>query len=367
MLTFKKEQKLQFQFHPILALALLLSFAGVVNLYSATLNFESEGVSPYFISQIVYNFVGLICVGLVSRLSLRTLFNFARPFYVFSLVLLILVLVIGAASKGALSWIDLGFVRLQPSEFGKLGLVLALSRFFSEVQLDRPMNLRELLRPFLLFLMPALLVILQNDLGSSLFYGFVFATMVMVQGVKFRYIVIGVLAVTLVSGLSYQYVLKPYQKNRILSFANPETDPRGSGYHLTQSKIAVGSGGSWGKGYTHGQSHKLKFLPERHTDFVFPVLLEEWGFVGGCFALMLYFMFLLSGLNIASMKDNRFGYFLCLGLVSVFFWHLVINIGGVLGLLPLTGVPLPFFSYGGSALLANWMAVGVLLSLSRDE
>lgn len=366
MLTFK-EQKHRFQLHPIMILAIVLSLLGLMNLYSATLNFESEGASQYFISQAIYILVSVPIALVLSRLSLKTLFSFALPFYILTLLLLIFVLGFGAASNGALSWIDLGVVRLQPSEFGKLGLVLILARYFSEIQLDRSMTLREMIKPILFFLLPTILVILQNDLGSSLFYGFVFGTMLMVQGVLFRYILIAIILVTLTAGISYQYVLKPYQKDRILSFANPELDPRGSGYHITQSKVAVGSGGLWGKGYTRGQSHRLKFLPERHTDFVFPVLLEEWGFLGGSFILFLYFIFLVTGLNVASMRDNRFGFFVSVGIVAVFFWHLIINVGGVLGLLPLTGVPLPFFSYGGSALLSNWISIGILLALARED
>lgn len=350
---------------PIFLLALCLAAIGLVNLYSATLTFGKDTASSFFTAQAGYTLLGIVAMLVVSRVALKYLYLLAPFIYVFSLILLVVVLVVGTSRHGALSWLDLGFVRLQPSEFGKLGVVFIMSRYLADLQMDRSFGLFDLFMPLFLFLLPTTLVILQNDLGSSLFYGFVFMTMVLIQGVKWRYILMALIIVSALGVASYQFMLKPYQKNRIVSFMNPELDPRGSGYHLLQSKVAVGSGGAWGKGFKQGQSHKLRFLPERHTDFIFPVLLEEWGFMGGALTLFLYFLFLMSGISVAGRTESRFGFFLTLGLVSVFFWHLVINLGGVLGLLPLTGVPLPFFSYGGSSLVANWLAIGCLISVLR--
>ena len=279
--------------------------------------------------------------------------------------MLVLVLVMGAERHGSLSWLDLGFVRLQPSEFAKFGMVMMLARYLSNLQKDGPLSFSELFTAAIFFLIPTVLVVLQNDLGSSLFFGFIFCSMVFIQGIRFRYIFIALAILCIVGTVSYQFMLKPYQKDRIISFMKPELDPRGTGYHLVQSKIAVGSGRFFGKGYLKGQSHRLKFLPERHTDFIFPVLAEEWGFFGGLLTLFLYFLFLMSGVNVISRSSTRFGFFLATGIVATYFWHLVINLGGVLGLIPLTGVPLPFLSYGGSSLVANWLAIGFLLSVYR--
>lgn len=362
-----KNQFFKSFYYPVFLFAILLATIGLINLYSATQNFDTKSTSPFFTAQLVYTSIGIVALFIVSSLSIKTWYALSLPVYIFALMMLGLVLVMGATSHGSMSWLDLGVIRIQPSEFGKVGLVFILSRHFSLIKKDEPLGIRDLVIPATLFIIPAALVVLQNDLGSSLFYGFIFATMIFIQGVRFRLVLVAVVLVVSVGFVSYQYLLQPYQKNRIVSFSNPELDPRGSGYHLVQSKIAVGSGGILGKGYLKGESHKLKFLPEQHTDFIFPVLLEEWGFLGGLITLFLYFLFLMAGVNIASRAENRFGFFMSLGLVSFFFWHLVINIGGVLGLMPLTGVPLPFFSYGGSSLVTNWMAIGFLLSVLRSR
>lgn len=354
-------------YYPLFIFALLLAIIGLFNLYSATLTFEKEAASTYFTAQLLYTVLGIVAMFVVSLLSVKSLYSLAPFIYLFALGLLVLVLIVGAERHGSLSWLDLGFVRLQPSEFGKLGLIFILSRHFAAIKRDVALGFRDLVIPTFYFLIPTLLVVSQNDLGSSLFYGFIFGSMILIQGIRLRIIIFALVLIGVVGVGTYQYGLKPYQKNRIVSFMNPELDPKGAGYHLVQSKIAVGSGGITGKGYKKGQSHKLKFLPERHTDFIFPVLLEEWGFVGGTLTLMLYFLFLLSGVNVATRSENRFGFFMSLGLVAFFFWHLVINLGGVLGLIPLTGVTLPFFSYGGSSLVANWMAIGFLLSVVRSR
>jgi len=354
-------------YYPLFVLALLLAVIGLFNLYSATLTFERETASTFFKAQLFYTILGIVTMFVMSTISVKYLYALSPYIYAFSLALLVLVLIVGAERHGSLSWLDLGFVRLQPSEFGKLGLIFILSKYLAKIQNDDALSLKTLIKPTLFFLIPTILVVLQNDLGSSLFYGFIFASMIMTQGVRIKLIIFALVIVGVVGIASYKYVLKPYQKNRIISFMNPELDPRGSGYHIVQSKIAVGSGGLLGKGYLKGESHRLKFLPERHTDFIFPVLLEEWGFLGGVMTLFLYFLFLMSGMNVASRSENRFGFFLSVGLVAFYFWHLVINLGGVLGLIPLTGVPLPFFSYGGSSLIANWMGIGFLLSVVRSK
>jgi rod shape determining protein RodA len=355
---------------PLFICALLIALIGIVNLHSATATFEAGAhLSSFVTAQLLYTLMGMIAMGILSRLSLRRLYDLAPFVYGFGILLLILVLIpgIGSRHQGAQSWLNLGFVRVQPTEFAKIALLCLLSRRLADMNLTQSMTLKDLVGPTLIFSVPTVLVILQNDLGSSLIFGLIFISLIFLQGVQWRFIVVALVLVVFLGTVTYRYFLKPYQKNRIVSFMEPERDPRGSGYHLVQSKIAVGSAGLWGKGYLKGEANKLKFLPERHTDFVFPVLAEEWGFVGATATLLIYFFFLLYGVNAASCAGNRFGFFLSLGLVAFFFWQMVINLGGVLGLLPLTGVPLPFLSYGGSSLVVTWMAVGLLLSVYRGR
>lgn len=352
---------------PLFVIALLITSIGLVNLYSATVSFQAAGASSFFTNQSLYHLLGILLMFVVMRFQLKTLYFLAPVAYVTALALLVAVLVMGSSVHGSLSWLDLGVVRLQPSEFGKLGLIFMLSRYLSGLSHKRALGLKGLVKPSLIALVPMALVLLQKDLGSSLFFGLIFITLTMLQGIRWHLIIIGLILVIGVGVVAYHSFMLPYQKKRIVSFMNPELDPRGSGYHLVQSKIAVGSGKTWGRGYLKGASNKLKFLPERHTDFIFPVLAEEWGFFGGFVTLTAYLFFLLHGINIASRSYNRFGFFLGIGMVALFFWHMVINLGGVLGLLPLTGVPLPLLSYGGSSLLTNWIAIGVLLALYRSR
>lgn len=347
--------------------ALCLTAIGLLNLNSATMSFPEKVVSPLFRSQILYTLLGIGAMVVISFLRVKFLHGMAVWFYAGSLLTLVLVLVIGSQFKGSQSWIDFGFFRVQPSEFAKLGFILFFARYLAKQNFVQALNLKELFVPFLIFLGPVLLIILQGDLGTSLFFGFIFFSMVMLQGVRLRLVLISLALVVGLSVFSYFFLLKPYQQLRILSFMNPELDARGSGYHLVQSKIAVGSGELFGRGYLKGESNKLKYLPERHTDFVFPVLAQEWGFVGSTVTLILYFLLLMLGVRTMSRTQSKFPFFASLGITSLFFWHLVINLGGVLGLIPLTGVPLPLFSYGGSALLTTWMGIGILNAIYRDR
>lgn len=360
-------QAIKNYFHPLFVLALIISLVGLANLYSATQSFGGDWSGSYFFSQIIYMCLGIAALIAASRIPPRKFYVLSGFFYVTSLVLLALVFVLGVERHGSLNWLQIGPVSLQPSEFAKLGLVFILSRYFADLKKDASLSVQELIRPFFYVLLPMALVMGQNDFGTSLFFGFIFLSLVLIQGISWRWMVLGIVLLAVGGYCSYHYVLKPYQKNRIVSFLNPELDPRGSGYHLVQSKIAVGSAGLTGKGYLRGQSHRLKFLPERHTDFAFPVFLEEWGFLGGVVCLIFYFVFFAVALNTAARSEGRFGFFLTVGVTALFFWHVVINLGGVLGLLPLTGVTLPFFSYGGSSLVMSWMAVGVLISVHRQR
>lgn len=349
---------------PLLGVTLLISAFGLLNLYSATTSFEPGGHAHYFRDQLIYTFIGMGLMIMAMSISYKHFNATAYLIYGFSLLLLVAVLLIGRKVHGSQSWIALGSIRFQPSEFAKLGLVIGLSKQLSGLEVRTKAGLRDLVPVLAIFIVPTVLVILQHDLGTSLFFGLIAMTLILTHGVRWQIVVVvaGLAAVLAVVG--YLFFLSPYQKDRVKAFMHPEWDRKGAGYHLVQSKIAVGSGGWTGKGYLKGQTHKLKFIPERHTDFIFSVWAEEWGFLGSVGVMLLFFAFLFLTLDVSKRAPDRFSFYLTVGAGSIFFWHLVINLGGILGLMPLTGVPLPFFSYGGSALLDNWIALGLVLNVS---
>lgn len=350
---------------PLLIVALILAVMGLANLYSATSTFDAGAQTSWFHAQLAWSAIGLSSLLIVFTVHYRHFRTMSYFLYGGTVLLLVLVLVIGRKIAGHQSWLALGPLSLQPTEMAKLGLIFGLSRYLATYRTSQGgATFRELIPPFLFFLLPTTLVVLQGDLGSSLFFGLIFGTMILIHGVRWQ-VLVSLLGLFLVAAfLAYFFFFSPYQKNRILTFLNPEMDRRGAGYHLIQSKIAVGSGGWVGKGYLKGKTHKLRFIPERHTDFIFPVLAEEWGFLGSALVLVSFGLLLFLGVNVAGKANDRFGFFLSVGVCALFFWHLVINLGGVLGLMPLTGVPLPFFSYGGSALMTNWIGIGILLNVS---
>lgn len=345
-------------------MAFALAVAGLFNLNSATSSFDTQSQTSLVHAQLVWNGIGLAVLVVLVMLHYRHLQALSLFFYIASLVFLLLVLKVGKVVAGHQSWIVLGPLTIQPTEFAKLGLIFILARTFVPRHGTAEQSFVSLLPPLLLTALPIVLVILQGDLGSSLFFGLLYGTFILTRGLSGRLIAILSGAVLVAVVVAYLFFLSPYQKTRIETFLHPESDPKGAGYHVLQSKIAVGSGGFLGKGYLKGQTHKLKFVPERHTDFVFPVLAEEWGFVGSSAALLGYGLLLILGLNVAWRAPDRFSFYLSSGVCALFFWHLVVNVGGVLGLLPMTGVPLPFFSYGGSSLLVSWIGVAILLNIS---
>lgn len=349
---------------PLLVVALALAVAGLFNLNSATSSFDAQSQTSLVHAQLVWNGIGLAVLVVLVMIHYRHLQALSLFFYIASLVFLLLVLKVGKVVAGHQSWIVLGPLTIQPTEFAKLGLIFILARYFVPCHGTAEQAFVSLLSPLFLTALPIVLVILQGDLGSSLFFGLLYGTFILTRGLSGRLIAIlsGVALAAVV--VAYFFLLSPYQKTRIETFLHPESDPKGAGYHVLQSKIAVGSGGFLGKGYLKGQTHKLRFVPERHTDFVFPVLAEEWGFVGSSAALLGYGLLLILGLNVAWRAPDRFSFYLSSGVCALFFWHLVVNVGGVLGLLPMTGVPLPFFSYGGSSLLVSWIGVAILLNIS---
>lgn len=342
-----------------------LSVIGLMNLYSATSVWGQAGAAPTFYSQLLWMGIAWATCLVLAFVDYHLMQRTAYLFYGITLLGLVAVLVWGQEISGHQSWLKLGPLTIQTSEFAKIGFILALARYLSEHLEPRGYEGRQLFRPLLIVGLPLIFVLLEGDLGGALFFVLTFVTLLLFVGVQKKPLLwlCGVGCVAMIA--AYFFVLSPYQKDRLVTFLKPMADPRGAGYQLIQSKIAVGSGMITGKGFMQGMQNKLLYLPEKHTDFIFPVLAEEWGFVGSTVTVLLYFALLMAGLKVAAKARDSFGMLLCLGIATWLFWQLTINIGGVLGLLPLTGVTLPLLSYGGSSLLSVFLGVGILLNVSR--
>lgn len=338
---------------------------GLVNLYSAVYFWGEGGSVALFWSQLVWTLIGAGMMVVVALMDYRLFQRFAYPIYIFICILLILSILIGQAVRGTSGWLKLGPFSIQPAEFAKLAYILVAARFFANNPNPDGYTFADLWKPGLLMLVSFALIILQGDMGSSIFVVCIFVSMALFAKVTRKTLVICVILALIGAAGVYQFGLKEYQRARIFSFVHPEEDVRGRGYHLMQSRIAVGSGKIFGKGYLKGNINKLRYLPERHTDFIFPVFAEEWGFVGSAILLTLYAALLLMGIDIGAHSRDRFGAFVAIGIVSMLFWQLVINLGGVLGLMPLTGVTLPLMSYGGSSMIAILASIGFLFSVHR--
>lgn len=351
----------------LLVVTSLILLIGVVNLYSAVYYWGEEGQSSLFWSQLLWILIGLVVMFMANFSDYKLFHRFATYIYVAANLLLIFSLIFGKAVKGTYGWIQIWGFSFQPAEFAKIAFVIAISKFYSEHPEPDGFSLLDLLRPIAIMALPFMLVILQGDMGSSLFFLLIFVSVALFAKIKTSSIVFLLIVGLIAGGVTYQFGLKEYQRSRILNFLNPEQDVRNTGYHLVQSKIAVGSGKIFGKGYLNGNINKLRYLPERHTDFIFPVFAEEWGFVGSFFLISLYLTLLLMGVEIATKTRDRFGILLTVGIISMFFWQIAINLGGVLGLMPLTGVTLPLMSYGGSSMVVILGCIGIVGNISRKR
>ncbi len=353
---------------PLLGVTLALMVAGLLTLYGATRTPDGGGIPPLVVRQAAFMALGLGLVLVLTLVDYRVWINAAYPVYGGFLALLLVVLVFGQIGGGSQRWIELGFVRLQPSEFGKVALVLMLARFLHERGRPGGLTLPDLVQAGLLVLPAFAMIFLQPDLGTSLLFLILAGTVVLFAGLQ-RWLLITAIVLAVLVGpvagfVAYRFVLDDYQRDRVVTFLHPEDDPHGKGYQTIQSRYAIGSGRFWGKGFGQGTQAQLRFLPEQHTDFIFSVYAEERGFVGSVVLLLLYLGWLALGLNVARRAKERFGTILAFGLVAVLAWQVGINLGGVLGFMPVTGVTLPLMSYGGSSVLTVSIAVGLLLNIS---
>ena len=345
----------------MLVITVLIAGIGILNIYSSTYPYEG-GQTPLFLKQIYWLFLGGGLLSLILMFDYRTFIRYAYPFYFLCILLLLLVMFFGRHASGSQRWLQIGFVSFQPSEFMKLGLILAYTRFFSERENLQGYGLRDLLTPFLLLGIPLLLVFRQPDLGTMVLQVLICVSMLFFVGVRLRtWLTLAGLAAA-VSPFLWN-CLKDYQKTRFLTFFNPDLDPLKTGYHIMQSKIAVGSGTLWGKGFLKGTQNQLHFLPEQHTDFAFSVWAEEWGFLGAFLLLFLLLLLISNGMQIAKASKDQAGTMLATGISAMLFWQTFINAGMVVGIIPVVGVPLPLISYGGTAVITTLICIGILLNI----
>ena len=343
----------------VIILVLAITAIGLLCLYSST---SVTGIVIFY-KQLLWVFIGLLSMFLTFALDYRALTMLAWPFYVVVIVLLLVVLVGGREISGSRRWLSLGPLGIQPSELAKIMVIIWVGYWGSQKKHVHRHGLRELLFPLAVLSLPILLILAEPDLGTSGIVGLIAVTMLFLLGIKRSTLISAIILVMAALPFGW-FSLKGYQRLRILSFIDPSRDPLGSGYHAMQSKIAVGSGGLVGKGFMNGTQTQLKFLPEHHTDFIFSVIAEEWGFMGSALLVFLYLMLITKIISIGLRSKDRFGALLCFGIAMYFTLHVFINISMVIGMFPVVGVPLPFFSYGGSFMLMNMACIGVVLSVA---
>jgi rod shape determining protein RodA len=339
-------------------LVTLVCSVGFLTLYSAA----NGNVDPWASRQMMRFVVGLGVMLAVSLVDIRSWMRWAYLLYGIALVLLVAVQIRGSVGMGAQRWIDLGFIQLQPSEIMKITLILALARYFhgaSYGEVGRPIFL---LPPLVMTFLPVALVLKQPDLGTAMMLTLAAGAMFFLAGVRLWKFVLVMAAGAGIVPVAWKF-MREYQRQRILTFLNPENDPLGSGYHILQSEIALGSGGLFGKGFMQGTQSHLNFLPEKQTDFIFTMLAEEWGMIGGIVLVALYGLILVYGYAMSLKSRNQFGRLTGLGLTTTFFLYVFINIAMVMGLVPVVGVPLPLISYGGTAMLTLLFGFGLVMSV----
>ena len=346
----------------LLLLTALLCLAGLVNLYSVSL---LAGLGS-FKKQLVWVLAGLLAVAVISSLRPITLKNHSLAFYLLFLVLLALLFVFGKTVSGSRSWFQIGPLSVQPSEFIKIGIIMVLANYYAnEVTVKENYNSVELLKPIALLLVPTAAVVAQPDMGTAITILLIGSSIILLLGISrkalFKIIIIALISIV----PAWHLLIKDYQKERIYSFVDTSSDPFGISYNSIQSQIAIGSGMGFGKGFSLGSQSNLNFLPAHHTDFAFSVISEEWGFRGSVFVLLLYFSIILLILNTATSLEDRFSVIACFGVAAMLFWHAVINIAMVTGLMPIIGTPLFFISYGGSSTLTAFIGIGIVLCLGK--
>jgi rod shape determining protein RodA len=335
--------------------------------FGATVLYSAAGghLTPWAGKHVLRFLVLLGMVIIMSRMKLEFWKSITFPLYLLLLFLLVVVELLGFVGGGSQRWINLGIITLQPSELMKPVMVLAAAWFFDRLPPSRIFGMEAVWPLGALLLLPSVLVIIQPDFDAAIAYAFGLGVVGFMAGLPLIYFIGAGAGIAILAPLVYFFGLKPYQQDRVLIFLSPENDPLGAGYHITQSKIAIGSGGIFGKGFGNGTQSHLDYLPEGHTDFVFATMAEEWGIVGGFFILFLYVLLMRWGLTVAMESKTRYGQLVAAGLTCTIFFYIMINLLMVVGLAPVAGIPLPFVSHGGSSMLTMMLCVGIIMSIER--
>ena len=341
----------------------IVTALGLTVLYSAA----GGSMRPWATPQAIRFGVFLVAALAASRLPESVWKVGALPGYAVLLIMLVLVEALGAVRGGSQRWLDLGFIRLQPSELMKVAIVLACAKFYDMLPIGEVRRFGAIWPAALLVGFPAAFVMLQPDLGTALMICGGGVVVVFLAGVPLRLFVGGALAAAVTVPLAVNFLMHDYQRNRVLIFMDPESDPLGTGYHISQSKIAIGSGGIWGKGFLGGTQSHLDYLPEGHTDFAFATMAEEWGLIGGCVIILMFTLIIRWGINVALAAQSRFSRLAAAGLATTIFFYFAINLLMVMGLAPVVGIPLPLVSFGGSASMTVLLCIGILMSIDRQN
>ena len=344
---------------------MLVPLMGLVSLGGAVLYSAAGGhMEPYALNHILRFGVFLCMAIVISRFSRDFFRQFAYPIYGAIVILLVLVEMMGAVGGGSQRWLNLGFMTLQPSELMKPAIVLVLAKFYETLPPPMTASWRGLIPVGVLIGIPAGLVILQPDLGTALAICFGGGVLMFLAGLPMWWFVSAGTAAVVAVPLAFFFLMHDYQRNRVMTFLNPESDPLGTGYHITQSKIAIGSGGLFGKGFGNGTQSHLQYLPEAHTDFVFATMAEEWGMLGGLFVICVFAIILSWGLRVSRDSNDRFSSLLAAGMAATIFFYVAINLMMVMGLAPVVGIPLPFMSHGGTSMLTNMICLGTIMAVN---
>ncbi len=346
----------------VICILFLFFFTGCIVLYSAS----GAKLSPLVINHIIKFMFSTIVFIFILLISYKFIKKVSFTFYIISIALLIFLIFFGTENAGSKRWISFGFFSIQPSEFAKIFLVLAISKYYSEVAFIKNNSLIKSIFPILLILIPFFLIVNQPDLGTSLLLVANGLSIIIVSGISIWLILLGFIIFISLIPITWN-LLHNYQQNRILTFLNPENDPLGSGYHIAQSKIAIGSGGFIGKGYMQGSQSQLEFIPEIHTDFVFSIFSEEFGFLGSVLIILLHLYLFFYGMKSSFYANNEYDKLVVFGLTINYFFYFIINISMVIGIVPVVGVPLPIISYGGSSMLAIIISFAIIQKININR
>lgn len=343
----------------------VITILGIMTIYSATRPILDASQQQFYLKQAVWFVLGMIALVITISFDYTRLMKYAYYIYALGVILLFITILLGHTGMGAQRWLRIGPISFQPSEFFRIALLIGVSRYLSVK--GAPLTLSPLTVLLTFFgVLPFALLYKQPDLGTALILVFVLTVITILKGVKrrllFSLVSIALISMPFVTGILWEG-LKEYQRNRLVAFLDPGTDPKGIGYQIEQSKITIGSGGIAGKGYLKGTQGPFRFLPEKHTDFIFSVFSEEWGFIGSVILIGLYLIIIVRGFETTYYAKDEFGTLISLGISTMFLFYVTVNIGMTMGLMPVVGIPLPFFSYGGTALLSNFVCVGLLINI----